>query len=130
VVAKRSTRTGFTRPVLEAFRGAKMLKIRSGKEHRYLGIWVVVVKDRVFVRPWNDKPDGWRRAFLEQPRGEIRLPDGREIRVRARSAHGERLWDAVDAAYAEKYPTPGSRRWVVGFAEPARRATTMELRPR
>ena len=36
----------------------------------------------------------------------------------------------IDAAYAEKYPTPGSRKWVRGFRTPRRRATTLELVPR
>ena len=121
----------FTRPVLDALREAKILGIRAGLEpHRFLGIWVVVVGDRVFVRPWNDKPSGWRQAFLKEPRGAIQIPPGREVAVRARPVRGERQFDAVDQAYAAKYPTPGSRKWVTGFAEPARRATTMELVPR
>ena len=37
---------------------------------------------------------------------------------------------AVTAAYAEKYPTKGSRKWVEGFAEPERMATTLEFVPR
>lgn len=32
-------------------------------------------------------------------------------------------------AQARKYPTPGSRQWVRGFAAPEREATTLELRP-
>lgn len=107
-----------------------MLRIRAGPEHSFLGIWVVVVGDRVFVRPWNDKPGGWCRAFLDEPRGAISVGDRkREIPVRARPARGERLYDAVDAAYAEKYVTKASQKWVRGFATPRRRKTTIELLP-
>jgi hypothetical protein len=112
-----------------AFADAQILGVRSGTEHRYTGVWVVVVDERVFVRSWNDKPTGWYRAFLGEPRGSVTVGDT-EIRVRAAPVRSERLRRAVSEAYAKKYPTKGSARWVRGFAEPAREATTLELRPR
>jgi hypothetical protein len=118
----------FSGPELEELAKAKILGVRAGSEHRYTGIWVVVVKGRVFVRSWNDKPTGWYRAFLAQPLGSIRLGD-REITVRARRLRGERLRDAVTQAYAGKYDTKASEKWVRGFAEPHRAATTLELLP-
>jgi hypothetical protein len=33
-------------------------------------------------------------------------------------------------AYAQKYTTPASRKWVEGFAETARALTTLEFVPR
>lgn len=106
-----------------------MLGIRAGADpHRFTGIWFVVVAGRLFVRPWNDKPGGWHQAFLRDPRGTISV-SGREIPVRARKARGERLFDAVDAAYAQKYDTKASQKWVQGFALPHRRKTTTELLP-
>lgn len=121
----------FSKPVLDALTSGKILGIRAGTDaHRFIGIWVVVVNGRVFVRSWNDKPTGWFRVFLEDPRGAIQIPSGREISVRARKTRGERLLDAIDAAYAEKYNTPGSRKYVRGFATPRRRLKTMELLPR
>jgi hypothetical protein len=107
-----------------------MLRVRAGSDdHRFTGIWFVLVGDRLFVRPWNDEPGGWRRAFLSHPLGAI-LVSEREIPVRARQARGERLFDAVDAAYAEKYDTKASLKWVRGFGLPRRRNTTTELLPR
>ena len=118
---------GFSQRVVASVHDERILGIRAGiRPHRFLAIWAVVVDGRVFVRPWNDRPDGWHRAFLEEPRGTIQVA-GREIPVRARRAWGERLMDAIDQAYAAKYPTPGSRKYVRGFARPRRRATTMEL---
>ena len=102
--------------------------IRSGAEHRYIGIWVVVVDGRVFVRPWNDKRSGWYRAFLDDPRGSVKVGE-REVPVRARPARGERLNDAVDRAYAGKYTTRPNQKYVKGFATAKRRATTLELLP-
>ncbi len=106
-----------------------MLGIRAGTEpHRFTFIWFVVVGGRVFVRPWNDKNKGWYRALLREPRGAL-LAHGREIAVLARKARGERLFDAVDAAYAEKYDSKASLKWVRGFALARRRKTTTELLP-
>jgi hypothetical protein len=121
----------FSKPVLAAIHESRILGIRAGiRPHRFIGIWAVVIDGRVFVRPWNDKPGGWYRAFREEPRGRIHIPPGREIPVRARQVRGERLIDAVDRAYAEKYITPASRKYVAGFRSIKRRNTTTELRPR
>ncbi len=119
----------FSTRVLGSLQASKIIGLRAGKQpHRFIGVWVVVVKDRVFVRPWNNKPEGWYQTFLKEPEGRISVGD-REVRVRARKARGERLMDAIDEAYREKYPTPGSRGYVAGFALPKRRACTIELLP-
>ena len=120
----------FSMPVIALLRDRRILRVRAGLEpHRFLPIWVVLVGDRAFVRPWNDKPAGWYRAFLDEPRGAIQIAE-REVPVRTRKIRGERLLDDIDAAYARKYPTRGSSKFVIGFARPRRRATTLELLPR
>src|SRR5678816_169158 len=118
----------FAVTLVEAARNAKILGVRAGTEHRYTGVWVVVVEDRVFVRSWNDKPTGWFRAFKNQSSGTIQV--GKlEIPVRAKVPRSARIRDAVTLAFAEKYSTKGSRKWVEGFAEPARVLTTLEFIP-
>jgi hypothetical protein len=120
---------GFSRSVIATLNTSKIIGIRAGKKpHRFIGVWVVVVKDRVFVRTWDNKPEGWYQIFVKEGEGRIQIAE-REVRVRARKARGERLMDAIDLAYAEKYPTPGSRQYVKGFALARRRATTIELLP-
>lgn len=118
----------FAETELEAFRRLKILGVRSGSEHRYTGVWVVVVEDRVFIRSWNDKPTGWFRAFREEPRGSVSL-EGTDRAIQACPVRSGKLRQAVTAAYAAKYPTKGSQKWVLGFAEKAREATTLELVP-
>jgi hypothetical protein len=125
----RSTRTRFSAHQLEALDGAKSLGVRSGSSHRYTTVWVVVVEGRVFVRSWNDKQSGWFRAFLADPNGMIRLRD-QEIAVRGIRSRSQRLRQGVTAAYAAKYESKASRKWVQGFAEPARLDWTLELVPR
>ena len=120
---------GFPKDLLGAIRDGKILGIRAGtKPHRVIGIWAVVVENRVFVRSWSQKPRSWYRTFLEEPRGII-VVDGRKIQVRAVFTRSDRLKSAVDRAYREKYNTPGSLHFVRGFAHKKRRDTTTELVP-
>lgn len=115
--------------VVEALSKAKILGVRAGDEHRYTGVWVVVVEGRVFARSWNDKPTGWFRAFRKEPSGMIQVGE-REIPVRGKPVRSARIRDAVTEAFGEKYPTKGSRKWVEGFAEPDRVINTLEFVPR
>jgi len=120
----------FSEPVLELLNETKYLRLRAGiRPHRFIGVWAVVVEHRLFVRPWNDNPTGWYRAFQEEPRGAIQVGE-RQVLVRARRVRAEGVFDAVDAAYREKYRTPGAKKYVRGFATPRRRNTTVELVPR
>ena len=120
-----------TRPVVRAIDQSKILGIRAGSRstHRFIGVWPVVVGGRVLVRSWTLKPGGWYRTFLEDPRGTIQV-GARQIRVRAVRVRSERVRDAVERAYAVKYPTPGSRKYVRGFRTARRREATIEFVPR
>jgi hypothetical protein len=107
----------------------KRLGIRAGTApHRVIGIWVVVVQGRVFVRSWSLKPRSWWRTFLEVPRGVI-VVGSRTIPVRAVRTRSETLKDAVDRAYLEKYDTPGSVKYARDLGRAKSRATTTELVP-
>ena len=53
--------------ILRLLRASPGLRIHAGSgEHRSIGIWHVVVKDRVFVRSWSVQENGWYRTF-ERP---------------------------------------------------------------
>jgi len=120
----------FSKPVLAQLDQGKILGIRAGlAPHRFLGVWMVVVNARLYVRSWNGKPTGWHHAFASDPRGAIQIGT-RTIQIRARHVRGARLMLAIDRAYAVKYPTPGSKKYVRGLASPRRRQTTTELLPR
>ena len=121
----------FSRAVATVIDESKILGIRAGSrsDHRFIGIWPVVVDGRVFARSWTLKAGGWYRTLLEDAVGVIQVGD-REIRVRAVRALGERIRDAVEDAYARKYATPGSLKYVRGFRTPRRRDTTIEFVPR
>lgn len=123
------TKRRFPGAVVAAIRDGRILGLRAGTQpHRFIGIWAVVVEGRVFVRSWSLKPRSWYRTFLVEPRGAIQVA-GREISIRSVRTRGERLKDAVDRAYLEKYNSPGAIKYARDLGRAKSRATTTELVP-
>ena len=120
-----------SRPLVAAADASGIMGIRAGarSEHKFVGVWPIVVKGRLFARSWTSKRDGWHRTFLEDPLGTIQVGE-REVRVRARRVTSERLLDQIEVGYAAKYDTKASQKYVRGFRTPRRRATTTEFVPR
>ena len=119
----------FSKALLAILSESKALRIRAGTgEHRFIGIWVVVVSDRVFVRSWSVKPNGWYKTFIEEPTGAIQV-EGKEIPVCAVQIKDKRCLDAIDRAYLEKYNTKGSIKYAQDLGSAKSRATTTELVP-
>ena len=120
-----------SRPVVAAIDAAKILGIKAGakSDHKFIGVWPIVVDGRVFARSWTLTIDGWYRTFLDDPLGVLQVGD-REVKVRAARVRSERLRDRIEDAYAEKYDTKASQKYVRGFRTPRRRATTTEFLPR
>jgi len=123
-----SPKQQFSDKLLAYLDKSKLLRIRAGSEHRFIGIWAVVVKNRAFVRSWSVKPNGWYETFLKDPSGAIEV-DGDEIAIRAVPIKDKRLRDAIDQAYLEKYNTKGSLKYAKDLGSAKSRATTIELVP-
>jgi len=121
----------FSRVVAAAIDESGILGVRAGarSDHRFIGVWPVVVDGRVFARSWTLKTDGWRQAFVDDPRGAIQAA-GREINVRAVPVRSERLRDKMEQAYAEKFNTKASQKYVRGFRSARRRDSSIEFVPR
>lgn len=118
-----------TDDVLSLLGKSKALRIRAGNgTHRFIGIWFVIVEQRVFVRSWSIKPDGWYRAFLSDSRGAIKVGKS-EIAVRAVPIRGKTLRDSVDSAYLVRYNMPGALKYAKDLCQAKSRATTTELIP-
>jgi hypothetical protein len=126
----KKIRDRFPPGLVSAIDNAQILGVRAGKStaHRFIGIWIVVVRGRVFARSWGTKPGGWYKTFREDPQGTIQV-GARRVRVRARPVRGSRILDAVEQAYADKYSTLASMKWVRGFRTARRRAATLEFLP-
>src|SRR5260221_8580739 len=119
----------FSDDILAKFRESKGVRIRAGPgAHRFIGIWVVVVNERVFVRSWSVKPQGWYQTFLKEPVGAVQIAN-REIAVRAVSTRDKRVRGAVDRAYMDKYSTPGAIKYARDLGSAKSRDTTLEVRP-
>lgn len=120
--------TRFPDDLLTALRRDKVLGIRAGIDstHRIIGIWVVVVERRIFVRSWSMKPRSWWRILIEDPYGSMFVGD-KEIPIRAIQTRSERLKDLVSAAYKEKYNKPGDIQYVKDMSRKKSRDTTTEL---
>ena len=114
--------------VAAALETGRILGVRVGAAHRFIGVWPVVVDGRLFIRSWSRSRDGWHAAIRAQRLATIQV-GARKLRVRAIQRRGERLLAAVDAAYRAKYHTPRARAYVRDFCRPACRATTTELVP-
>jgi hypothetical protein len=117
--------------VIAAIDASKILGIRAGarSEHKFTGVWPIVVDGRLFARSWTIKVGGWYRTFLEDPLGTLQVGE-RQIAIRARPVRGSRLIAAIEQAYAAKYATPASQKYVRGFRTARRRETTTEFVPR
>jgi hypothetical protein len=119
----------FSDDILAALQESKGLRIRAGTgRHRFIGIWFVVVNERVFVRSWSVKPQGWYRTFRKEPRGAVQVASNK-IPVRALTIGNKTLRDAIDLAYLEKYNTQGALRYAKDLGSAKSRATTLELVP-
>lgn len=106
------------------------IRIRAGaNDHRFIGIWFVMVNGRVFVRSWSVKPDGWYRVFLRDPRGTIQV-NKTEISILAVPIRSKSLRDAVDRAYLDKYNSAGAIKYARDLGTAKSRATTLGLVPR
>jgi hypothetical protein len=120
------------RAVAASIDAGGIMGIRAGDRsgHKFTGVWPIVIDGRVFARSWTQKPDGWYRAFLEDPRGVIQTMSKRRIRIKAVPVKSKAIRDAIERGYAEKYATKASQKYVRGFRTPRRRDTTTEFIPR
>src|SRR5437773_10050478 len=96
---KAITSRRLARSAVAAIDASKVLGVRAGarSDHRFIGIWAVVVDGRVFARSWTQKPGGWYRTLLDDPIGAIQVGD-RKARVRAVRTRSARIRNLVERA--------------------------------
>jgi len=126
----------FADAILQVLRESSGLRIQAGSgDHRFIGIWHVVVKERLFVRSWSVKETGWFRTLFPEagavkgePHGVIQVKK-HEIVIAARQVADTKTRNAIDRAYLEKYKTPGALNYAKDLCSAKSRATTTELIP-
>jgi hypothetical protein len=90
-------------------------------------IWVVRVRDDLYVRSMYGRTGGWFPAIQVRHQGHIRA-GGVDKDVTFADADPD-LNDAIDAAYRDKYRRYGER-IIGGVVNPEARAATIKLVPR
>src|SRR5256885_7412928 len=75
---RASSRYRFSKAMVAALHEGKIVRIKAGTRHRFIGIWGVVVAGRLFVRSWSVKARSWYRTFLRDARGVIEVSRSEE----------------------------------------------------
>ncbi len=122
----------FPDEIVDTLSKEKIIGLKAGRQpHKFIGLWMVVVDGRLFVRSWSFTPGGWHATLLKEPLAEIQvgLKNTVVLKVRAVQTRSERLKDAVSAAYKAKYNTPGAAQYVKDLCGKKSRGTTTELVP-
>jgi len=109
----------------------QITSVRAGKDReKFTGIWMVVVKDRVFGRSYYGAKRSWYTALLSEGNGDIKC--GKEI-VPVKGVKPKdikTITKAINKAYEKKYLIKDyNKKWVDGLCEPERVARTMEFIP-
>lgn len=119
----------FSKAFLKCISETQITSIRAGKDReKFTGIWMVVVKDRVFGRSYYGAERSWFTGFLNEGKGEIKC--GKEIvPVKGlKPADLKTITAAINKAYEKKYLVKAyNKKWVDGLCEPERVARTMEF---
>ena len=121
----------FSKKFLKCINETQITSVRAGKDReKFTGIWMVVVKDRIFGRSYNLSDRSWYTALLNGDNGDIKC--GKEILpVKGiKPADIKKITSAINKAYEKKYLIKAyNKKWVDGLCEPERVARTMEFVP-
>jgi hypothetical protein len=121
----------FSKTLLKCINDTQITSIRVGIDReKFTGIWMVVVKDRIFGRSYYGAERSWYTALLNGENGDIKC--GKEIiPVKGlKPADIKTINKAINKAYEKKYLVKAyNKKWVDGLAESERVARTMEFIP-
>lgn len=118
----------FDKAALEFINNNNLIGIKAGTERdRFLDIWMVTVKDRVFVRSWGLSEKSWYNTFLQNNKGEIKCGD-RIINITAIIPKDiEQLHEEISKAYLRKYDYGENAYYAQGIIQDKHVARTMEF---
>jgi hypothetical protein len=121
----------FSKAFLKCISGTQITSVRAGKgREKFTGIWMVVVKDRIFARSYQLSERSWYTALLNGDTGDIKCL--KEI-VSVKGLKPEDIDNvtaAINKAYEKKYLVKAyNKKWVDGLAQAERVARTMEFIP-
>ena len=121
----------FSKAFLKCINETQINSVRAGEgREKFTGIWMVVVKGRIFGRSYYGAERSWYTALLKGDNGDIKC--GKEILPVKGLKTGDinALTKAINIAYEKKYLVKAyNKKWVDGLCEPERVARTMEFIP-
>lgn len=121
----------FSKELLKCIKETQITSVRVGKDRdKFTGIWMVVVKDRIFGRSYNGAERSWFTSLLNGEHGDIKC--GKEIIAvkGVKPVDIKTITPAVNKAYEKKYLIKAyNKKWVDGLCENERIARTMEFIP-
>jgi len=116
---------------LKCINETQITSVRAGKDReKFTGIWMVVVKDRIFGRSYYGADRSWYTALLNGDNGDIKCVKEIVPVKGSKPADIKSITNAINKAYEKKYLVKGyNKKWVDGLCEPERVARTMEFIP-
>ena len=107
----------FSKAFLKCITETQITSVRAGKgREKFTGIWMVVVKDRIFGRSYKLSERSWYTALLNGDNGDIKC--GKEILpVKGlKPADINSITKAINKAYEKKYLVKAYNKiWVDGL---------------
>ena len=121
----------FSKEFLKCINETQITSVRVGEgRDKFTGIWVVVVKDRIFGRSYYGAERSWYTALLSGDDGDIKCVKEILPVKGLKPADINAITKAINKAYEKKYLVKGyTKKWVDGLCEPERVARTMEFIP-
>ena len=121
----------FPKPFLKCINETQITSVRAGKDRKkFTGIWMVVVKVRIFGRSYYGADRSWYTALLNGDSGDIKC--GKEVLPikGLKPVDIDTITKAINKAYEKKYLVKAyNKKWVEGLCKPERVARTMEFIP-
>ena len=121
----------FSKAFLQCINESQITSVRAGKgRDKFTGIWMVVVKDRIFGRSYYGAERSWYTALLNGDDGDIKCVKEIIPVKGVKPSDINTINKAINKAYESKYLVKAyNKKWVDGLAEPERVARTMEFIP-
>ena len=121
----------FSKPFLKSINETLITSVRAGvSREKFTGIWMVVVKDRIFGRSYYGADRSWYTSLLNGASGEIKCIKEVVPIKGVKPQDISLITKAINKAYEKKYLVKAyNKKWVDGLCEPERVARTMEFIP-
>lgn len=121
----------FSKAFLQCINETQITSVRVGKgRDKFTGIWMVVVKDRIFGRSYYGAERSWYTSLLNGDNGEIKCVKEIMLIKGVKPSDINTVNKAISKAYETKYLVKAyNKKWVDGLAEPEQVARTIEFIP-